>query len=101
LSKEINIGEFESKLIKKYIDKIAERKKQKVLRFFNDYFMFMESMCKVANNYVVMTLGNRTVDGINIDLTNITMKYLEKAGFIREQKIARDIMIVNFRIKCN
>jgi len=40
-----------------------------------------------------MTLGNRTVDGVNINLTELTIKYLTKNGFKLKEKLRRDIVV--------
>ncbi|MNL67276.1 hypothetical protein D3C87_1918430 [compost metagenome] len=39
-----------------------------------------------------MTLGNRTVDGIKINLTEITVQYLTHKGFIKREILERDIL---------
>lgn len=73
---------FEYSLLEPYLTKISDSKKQKVINFFDDYFYFLKEICRVTNKYIVMTLGNRTVDGININLTDITKKYIGKKEFI-------------------
>jgi site-specific DNA-methyltransferase (cytosine-N4-specific) len=88
----INISEYALKLLNPYLQKISESKKVKVEKFFNDYFVFLDELCRVTNNYIVMTLGNRTVDGININLTDITMKYLESKKFINLEFMEREIL---------
>ncbi|MDC4624455.1 modification methylase, partial [Acinetobacter baumannii] len=50
-------------------------------------------ICRVTDKYIVMTLGNRTVDRININLTEITSKYLESNGFMLIDTLTRDIPI--------
>lgn len=77
-----DFNDFELELLKPYITQISNSKKQKVINFFDDYFLFLRQLCRVTNKYIVMTLGNRTVDGININLTDITKKYLECNNFI-------------------
>ena len=57
-----------------------ERKKKKVKTFFSDYFSFLDLAVNVTKNYIVMTLGNRTVDGVNIELVDFTKKYLNDRG---------------------
>lgn len=90
-SKKIVLNSFEEKLIEPYISKISYNKKTKVIRFFNDYFAFLRELCRVTKLYIVMTLGNRTVDGININLTYITQIVLEHYGFENKQYIEREI----------
>lgn len=86
------LSDFELSLLKPYIDKISQAKIRKVKRFFGDYFMFMQELCRVTNQFIVMTLGNRTVDRININLTEISMKYLENFGFDKIQLAQREIL---------
>lgn len=88
----INISEYALELLNPYLQEISQRKKNKVEKFFSDYFIFLDELCRVTNNYIVMTLGNRTVDGININLTNITMKYLESKKFINLEFMEREIL---------
>ena len=38
-----------------------------------------------------MTLGNRTVNRIKINLAGVTEKYLQSKGFIRKDKLSRKI----------
>lgn len=85
------IDERDIKLIMPYLNKISERKHRKVIRFFSDYFRFLNELCRVTKKYIVLTLGNRTVDGINIDLTDISCQYLENHNFINVEKSSRDI----------
>lgn len=84
--------DFELSLINPYVEKISEAKRKKVKRFFVDYFEFMQELCRVTNQFIVMTLGNRTVDRINIDLTDISMKCLENFGFKKVQIAQREIL---------
>lgn len=64
-----------------YLDKITARKQKKVINFFFDYFYFLQHLSRVTKQYIIMTLGNRTVDGIRIDLTELTKSYLERHGY--------------------
>ena len=80
-------------LIKPYLTKISDRKTKKVIAFFNDYFLFLEQLVRVTDKYIIMTLGNRTVDNININLTDITMQFLKKRGFKNIKYSNREIPI--------
>lgn len=91
MKKEVLMKEYEKDIINEYTNKISERKKIKVLNFFNDYFYFLNELIRVTNKYIVMTLGNRTVDGININLTKITQTVLEKNGFEKNDFVKREI----------
>lgn len=91
LLKESDFSLMEKDLLKKYLDQISDKKKQKVINFFGEYFKFLREVCRVSKKYIVMTLGNRKVDGIRIDLTDITMKILENYGFRNKQLLSREI----------
>ena len=88
---EYKFSEKETNLLKPYLSKITDRKKEKVLNFFGEYFSFLREICRVTNKYIVMTLGNRKVDGIKINLTEITIKMLETHGFRNFQVLQREI----------
>ena len=90
--KEVQFDQFEMGLIKPYIDNICERKQSKVNYFFRDYFLFLRELCRVTNQYIVLTLGNRTVDGVVINLTSITKKYLENNNFKNINQYEREIL---------
>lgn len=82
------MNEFERELVAPYLYNISDRKQTKVIRFFNDYFIFMRNICRVTRKFIVLTLGNRTVDRVQINLTNITKTFLENNGF-RNLEIAK------------
>ncbi|WP_034855141.1 hypothetical protein WMO13_08795 [Ignatzschineria larvae DSM 13226] len=89
--KKNNISELGKRLLDPYLSKISERKQDKVISFFADYFLSLDDICRVTNKYIVMTLGNRTVDGVNINLTDITSLYLETKNFIKLDLLSREI----------
>lgn len=78
-------------LIQTYLNRITKDKHRKVIRFFSDYFEFLDQAARVSNQYIVMTLGNRTVNRVKINLARVTEKYLETKGFIRKDKLSRKI----------
>lgn len=75
-----------------YIKQISTEKQKKVLRYFNDYFVFLDEICRVTSTYIIITLGNRTVDGVNINLTEITNQYLTQKGFSQKETMERNII---------
>ena len=79
--KSIDISPDNMALISPYTSQISDNKREKVLRFFDDYFRFLKEACRITRKYIVLTLGNRTVDRINIDLKTISIQYLETHGF--------------------
>lgn len=78
-------------LLNTYLNKICIEKHNKVKNFFIDYFIFLDELCRTTKDYIVLTLGNRTVDGINIDLTDISKRYLSLKGFIILEVYEREI----------
>lgn len=78
-------------LLLPFLTKISKVKQKKVINFFADYFLSLDHICEVTKKYIVMTLGNRTVDGINIDLTTITAEYLKIKGFDSIERLDRAI----------
>ena len=86
-----DLNEFELELLYPYISKINLKKRKKVLKFFADYFFFLSELCRVTKNYIVLTLGNRTVSGVNINLTDISMQFIEQNGFVKKQILMRSI----------
>lgn len=89
--KSIDISPDNMALISPYTSQISSSKREKVLRFFADYFRFLKETCRITRKYIVLTLGNRTVDRINIDLKTISMQYLETHGFKNIKATTRDI----------
>jgi site-specific DNA-methyltransferase (cytosine-N4-specific) len=78
-------------LIQTYLNRITKDKHRKVIRFFSDYFDFLDQAARVSNQYIVMTLGNRTVNRVKINLARVTEKYLEIKGYVRKDKLSRKI----------
>src|SRR5699024_9792733 len=86
-------------LLDPYLSKIEVSKHRKILLFFNDYFKFLDELCRVTNKFIVMTLGNRRVDNVPINLTKITINYLEDNGFRGMFKASRRIRNKRIPIK--
>lgn len=86
------LSEYELDLIKEYIVNIRLDKQRKVINFFIDYFFALRQMCRYTKKYIILTLGNRTVDGMNIDLTKISSRYLEDNGFMQIALETRNIV---------
>ncbi len=63
------------------LNQISDKKRVKVIRFFKGYLEFLEQISRITKQYVIITLGNRTVDGVSIDLTTITKMFLERHGY--------------------
>lgn len=77
--------------IESYLQDISDYKQPKVVSFFEDYFLFMEQLCRITRKYIVLTLGNRTVDGKEINLAEITRSYLDDSDFSEVETTIRKI----------
>lgn len=86
-----NICDEDMELLQPYLENISLEKQKKVIRFFSDYFRFLSQLCRVTNKYIVLTLGNRTVDGVTIDLSKISFQYLENHSFKNIDQLTREI----------
>lgn len=91
-SKRVDLNTFQQELLKPYISIISEHKAKKVMNFFNDYFKFLDLSTEATDKYIVMTVGNRTVDRVKIDMAHITACYLQEKGFVEYQTVSRDIL---------
>ena len=83
-------------LLNEYTEDITKEKKKKVEYFFADYFFVLSHIARITRKYIILTLGNRTVDGVNISLTEISRRFLESNGYTIEAVYEREI--VNKRI---
>ena len=72
------------------IGSIAKKKKVKV--FFEDYFEVLDELSRICDKYIVLTLGNRVVDGITIDLTKYSKIFLEHSNFECIEEFSRNIL---------
>lgn len=79
-------------LIGPYLSEISDGKKTKVQKFFHAYFECLDLFTEIVQKYIVLTLGNRTVDRIKIDLADISGQYLRMKGFDECQTISRAIL---------
>lgn len=76
----------ELKILEPYLSNISVTKVKKVKSFMRDYFDFLYQAIRVTNGYLILTLANRTVDKVLIDLTRITKQVfdLNNIKFINE-----------------
>ena len=86
------LTEYQTSLLSPYIEKISEEKRPKVQRFFHDYFACLDLFSDITNKYIVLTVGNRTVDRVKIGLAQISGDYLKQKGFVEYQTASREIM---------
>lgn len=80
------------KYIQWYLSRIISPKRKKVERFFADYFNFLDSACRISKEYIDLTLGNRTVDRVRINLAEITVRYLQDKGLVHIKTLSRSIV---------
>lgn len=73
------------------ITMICDRKQSKVRRFIRGYQEAMDEMERVTKGVMILTLGNRIVDGVTLDLVNFTRRHLILKGFEVEERMRRRI----------
>ena len=91
-AKQFSLDSFQTDLLNQYIGGISEEKTKKVKTFFFDYFRFLDLSVETVGKYIVLTVGNRTVDRVKIDMASITARYLQAKGFVEHQTVSRDIL---------
>ncbi len=91
-AKQFSLDSFQTDLLNQYIGGISEEKTKKVKTFFFDYFRFLDLSVETVGKYIVLTVGNRTVDRVKIDMASITARYLQAKGFVEHQTVNRDIL---------
>lgn len=89
------------KSLNEFLDKISLKKQSKVISFFEDYYISLKNMkkCLSKNGYLIMTVGNRSVDAVRQPLDNITIEILESLGLKIVSKFNRNILYKNSPLK--
>lgn len=82
------------KSLKDFLDKISLKKQAKVINFFEDYYISLKCMkkCLSKSGYLIMTVGNRSVDTVRQPLDNITIEIACKMGLQVVSKFNRNIL---------
>ncbi|NMW85231.1 class I SAM-dependent methyltransferase [Peptoniphilus sp. AGMB00490] len=82
------------KSLKDFLDKISLKKQAKVINFFEDYYISLKCMkkCLSKSGYLIMTVGNRSVDTVRQPLDNITIEIAGKMGLQVVSKFNRNIL---------
>ena len=77
-----------------YLSKISATKRAKVINFFEDYYVVLKSMesCLAQDGYLIMTVGNRSIDAIKQPLDEVTIEIAEKLGLKVISKFNRNIL---------
>lgn len=80
--------------LNKYLSEISVDKKGKVINFFEDYYVALKSMesCLSKDGYLIMTVGNRSIDAVMQPLDNITVEIADKLGLQMVSKFNRNIL---------
>lgn len=89
------------KSLQDFLGKISLKKQAKVINFFEDYYVSLKCMnkCLAKSGYVIMTVGNRSVDAVRQPLDNITIEILESFGLKLVSKFNRNILYKNSPLK--
>jgi site-specific DNA-methyltransferase (cytosine-N4-specific) len=88
---EYTLTKFEADLIDNQLTGISKSKQRKVINFLNDYLAFLNQAKRVTNDYIILTLGNRRVDNVQISLTEITIQFFENSNFRLVKNLTREI----------
>lgn len=82
------------KSLDEFLDKISVSKRKKVINFFEDYFMVLKCMenCLIDDGYLLMTVGNRSIDGMKQPLDDITIEIAKLMGLKFIYKFNRNIL---------
>ncbi len=81
-------------IIHEYIDKLSENKKNKVIRFLSDYYKSLYELNKAlsVDGYIIFTVGNRKVDGIEQPFDKITENIFKSLGLRKVDLFKRNIL---------
>lgn len=81
-------------IIHEYIDKLSENKKNKVIRFLSDYYKSLYELDKAlsVDGYIIFTVGNRKVDGIEQPFDKITENIFKSLGLRKVDLFKRNIL---------
>lgn len=72
---------------------IAENKVNKILSFYNDFYIFIENLAVVkSDTYIIMTVGNRSVAKHRIEMDQILVEYFNHMNFDFIHKFNRNIL---------
>ena len=79
--------------INKILEQISKDKRKKVINFFIDYNEVFREMARVLkqNSLIVLTVGNRRVDNIVVELDKISIELAELYNLSLDVKLNREI----------
>lgn len=83
-----------SQLVNEYIEKISPHKRKKIMQFYADYENSFRAMTRLLKKggRMVLTLGNRKVDGIEFPFTEINVDLAKHYNLSVEYVITRNIL---------
>lgn len=85
---------YRSQLVEDYVKKISPRKRKKIIQFYADYensFRTMAQLLKKGGS-MILTLGNRKVDGIEFPFTEINIDIAKHYELDVDYVITRNIL---------
>lgn len=77
--------------IESCIEKIHESKRSKVVNFMDDYYQVLCQVNRITKKKMILTLGDRTVDGVKVPLVKVTQSFLDDHGFHMEDSLTRSL----------
>ena len=87
------INNLNLKTLNKILEQISKDKRKKVINFFIDYNEVFREMARVLkqNSLIVLTVGNRRVDNIVVELDKISIELAELYNLSLDVKLNREI----------
>ena len=91
--RKINYTSFIASL-SQYLEKISPHKRGKVINFFEDYYEVIDNLKDhlTKDGYLIMTVGNRSIDGLKQPLDDITIEIAKTFGLKIVSKFYRNIL---------
>ena len=85
---------YYSPIVTNYIQKISPHKRKKIIQFYSDYENSFRAMARVlkSKGSMILTLGNRKVDGIEFPFTEINIDLAKHYNMRVEYIIKRNII---------
>lgn len=79
--------------INQFLNSISQSKQKKVINFFEDYYLVLSQFSRVLkkDGYLLLTVGNRTVDGVQQPLDKITIEIMASFNFKIVSSFERNI----------
>lgn len=77
-----------------FIEKLSKAKRKKVEKFLVDYYIILCELTRILSKdgYILFTVGNRRVDGLEQPLDEITQEIFNNIGLKKEVNFTRKIL---------